>query len=81
MTSGRRPEVWPPPSGLVPDLLPAHKAAAHRLRQDAKRVAVLRLWAGMLALVRTLYAVAPLAFGRRRCSSSRGINSTKLHGR
>ena len=27
------------------------------------------------------YAVAPCAFGRRRCSSSRGMISTKLQGR
>ena len=27
------------------------------------------------------YAVAPFAFGLRRCSSSRGRISTKLHGR
>ena len=26
------------------------------------------------------YTVAPLAFGRRKCSSSRGMISTKLHG-
>ena len=30
---------------------------------------------------RELQAVAPFAFGRRRCSSSRGRISTKLHGR
>jgi hypothetical protein len=27
------------------------------------------------------YAVAPFAFGRRKCSPSRGNISTKLHGR
>jgi hypothetical protein len=29
----------------------------------------------------TPYTEAPLAFGRRRCSSSRGMISTKLQGR
>ena len=28
-----------------------------------------------------IYAVAPFAFARRKCSSSRGKISTKLHGR
>ena len=45
-----------------------------------------RLYLDIAALIRaanrsTGYAVAPCAFGLRKCSSSRGMISTKLQGR
>ncbi len=61
---------------LTPQLLDHYKREGLRLRREAQREACLRL-------ARTLarYAVAPFAFGRRMCSSSRGRISTKLQGR
>jgi D-serine deaminase-like pyridoxal phosphate-dependent protein len=65
---------WPPDLGVR--TVDHYTVQARRLRAQARSDFVLAL----IAAVRR-YAVAPLAFGRRMCSSSRGNISTKLHGR
>ena len=52
-----------------------HTARARLLRAQARTEFLMRI------VARLRYAVAPFAFGRRKCSSSRGKISTKLHGR
>ena len=47
---------------------------------EVKRV-WLTLVVGNLPETEHDYAVAPFAFGRRKCSASRGMISTKLQGR
>ena len=65
-------------SPRVPASLSAVVYAAHakRLRDQARNEMLLKLCSACAR-----YAVAPFAFGRRKCSSSRGNISTKLHGR
>ena len=53
-----------------------HEANAKRLRTQARTRIIVKMIAACAR-----YAVAPFAFGRRMCSSSRGNISTKLHGR
>jgi len=65
---------WPPELGARTVIY--HAARARLLRSQARSALLM----GMLERV-WRYAVAPCAFGRRRCSSSRGNISTKLHGR
>jgi DNA-binding MarR family transcriptional regulator/GNAT superfamily N-acetyltransferase len=60
-------------------LSPGGKHDSRRLRTDAGQRNV---GLGFVdALGPRLHTVAPCALGRRRCSSSRGMISTKLHGR
>jgi hypothetical protein len=68
---------WPPDLGAQTVI--AHIANARLMRTQARVAACRRI--GTLLLAAARYAVAPFAFGRRRCSSSRGNISTKLHGR
>ena len=63
-------------------------AARHFTRRPAspspranRAIAGARMWSPSIGIWSCSYAVAPFAFGRRRCSSSRGRISTKLHGR
>jgi len=65
---------WPPELGARTVI--AHMTNARRLRAQARRDVSLPLLAAVWR-----YVVASFAFGRRRCSSSRGRISTKLHGR
>ena len=65
---------WPPDLGVR--TVDHYAVQARRLRAQARSDFVLALIAGIRR-----YAVAPWALARRRCSSSRGNISTKLHGR
>ncbi len=56
-----------------------HAANAKRLRAETRVAICTSLWRKSAAAAR--YAVAPFAFALRKCSSSRGKISTKLHGR
>ena len=65
---------WPPELGARTVIL--YTARARLLRTQARSEIIMRIFAAGWR-----YAVAPFAFGRRMCSSSRGRISTKLHGR
>jgi hypothetical protein len=65
---------WPPELGARTVIF--HMTNARRLRTQARSELLRRILAANWR-----YAVAPFAFGRRMCSSSRGNISTKLHGR
>ena len=70
------------PRRITPERIAFHKHRAKQLRDEAWR----DMWRALWALLKRIAAVthhtdAPCAFGRRRCSSSRGMISTKLHGR
>lgn len=69
--------VWPPKFDAA--MIARYDTRARQLRAEAFNAAFRNLFRTGAALVR--YAVAPLAFARRICSSSRGSISTKLHGR
>ena len=68
--------VWPPRLGA--GTVHHYTVKARVLRAEAFNAAFRRLFK---ILTSTAYTVAPLAFSRRRCSSSRGNISTKLQGR
>src|SRR3974390_1039370 len=61
---------------VSPELMAHYRREADRLRRETWRRAFGWLLAAVTRLAR--YAVAPFAFGRRMCSSSRGRVSTKL---
>ena len=65
---------WPPDLGARTVIF--HLTNAKCLRGEARRELLLSLLTAAWH-----QAVAPFAFGRRKCSSSRGKISTKLHGR
>jgi hypothetical protein len=65
---------WPPDLGARTVIF--HVMNARRLRMQVRLE--LLLW---ILAADWRYAVAPFALGRRKCSSSRGRISTKLHGR
>jgi hypothetical protein len=65
---------WPPELGARTVI--HYDARAHRLRSQARNELLMRMVERLWR-----YAVAPSAFGRRKCSSSRGKISTKLQGR
>jgi hypothetical protein len=65
---------WPPELGARTVIY--YTARAGLLRTQARSEIIVRMLAAAAR-----YAVAPFAFGRRKCSSSRGRISTKLHGR
>ncbi len=72
------------PERITPERMAFYRQRAKRLRDEAWR----SMWRGLWALLMKIFSRrergqtdAPLAFGRRRCSSSRGMISTKLQGR
>jgi hypothetical protein len=66
--------TWPPELGARTVIY--YTARAHLPRSQARSEILTRVVARGLR-----YAVAPFAFARRMCSSSRGRISTKLQGR
>ena len=65
----------------TPELIALYKRRARRLRSEICRDIWRAVWLSLAGGEVPSYADAPFAFGRRRCSSSRGMISTKLQGR
>ena len=69
---------------MLPVICPTAQAAAVRqigTTGKSRMVRMRLLPVGQISAHDLLHADAPLALGRRRCSSSRGMISTKLQGR
>jgi hypothetical protein len=66
--------MWPPEPGARTVIY--YTARANLLRRQMRTEFMAQIVNASLR-----YAVAPFAFARRKCSSSRGNISTKLHGR
>lgn len=71
--------VWPREVKVSVDVIDRYRRQARVLRNAEFRRTFLAL--GRLLRRSIDYTVAPFAFGLRKCSSSRGRISTKLHGR
>ena len=67
---------------ITPELMDFHIKRAHQLRDEGYRDMWRDMWrVADQATLSILRPTRPCAFGRRRCSSSRGMISTKLQGR